>query len=51
MGVLSNTDQRTAQAALGAAATAIIYIASFLPSAPTTPAIAAASAADDDILF
>jgi hypothetical protein len=50
-GVPSNTDERTAQAALGAAATALTYIARFLPSQPVAQATAMPSTADDDIPF
>jgi hypothetical protein len=48
-GVPSNTDPATAQAAMGAAATAITYLATFLPPVPRP--VAVASTADDDIPF
>jgi len=50
-GIPSNTDQRTAQAALGAASTAITYIASFLPPQPAAQTATVPSTADDDIPF
>lgn len=47
-GIPSNTDPATAQAAMGAAATAITYLTTFLPPVPT---VAVTSTGDDDIPF